>query len=165
MKTLYLVRHAKSSWKEADVPDMDRPLKGRGIRDAYNTSEWLYKQEVQPDYLISSPATRALHTALIFCKSLNYAYSDIKIVKSIYEASTQQMLKVVQGIDDKYSRVFLFGHNPTITDFVNLCIDHRIDNVPTTGVACLEFSSDSWSKIDNRAQLLFFDYPKRRKSR
>ncbi|HBF20268.1 MAG TPA: histidine phosphatase family protein, partial [Cryomorphaceae bacterium] len=70
MKKLYLVRHAKSSWKEEGVHDMDRPLKGRGVRDAYNTSQWLREQGDRPEFIISSPATRALHTALIFSRNL-----------------------------------------------------------------------------------------------
>lgn len=162
MKQLYLVRHAKSSWREEGLADMDRPLKGRGVRDAYNTSFWLESQGYLPDLILSSPATRALHTALIFSKSLHYSFSDIAITASIYEASTADLQNVVQEINDQYNNVFLFGHNPTITDFVNKCIDHRIDNVPTAGVACLKFNVSQWSEIDSKADLVFFDYPKRR---
>ncbi|MEQ9262795.1 MAG: histidine phosphatase family protein [Owenweeksia sp.] len=164
MKKLYLVRHAKSSWKEEGVHDMDRPLKGRGVRDAYNTSQWLQEQGDKPEFIISSPATRALHTALIFSKNLEYSFSDIQIEKKIYHASTKDLLRLVRGLKDDFNSIMLFGHNPTITDFVNRCIDHRIDNVPTTGVACLRFEEESWANIDKKAELVFFDYPKRRKS-
>lgn len=163
MKKLYLVRHAKSSWKEEGVHDMDRPLQGRGVRDAYNTSEWLHNQGDQPEFIISSPATRALHTALIFAKNLDYSFSDIKIETAIYHASTKELIHIVRELNDDLSSVMLFGHNPTITDFVNRCIDHRIDNVPTTGVACLKFDVTSWKDINKKAELVFFDYPKRRK--
>ncbi len=165
MKKLYLVRHAKSSWREEGVHDMDRPLKGRGIRDAHNTSQWLREQGDQPELVISSPATRALHTALIFSKNLDYAFSDITIEQRIYHASTRELLQLVRELSDDYSSVMLFGHNPTITDFVNRCIDHRIDNVPTTGVACLKFDVGEWQNIDKKAELVFFDYPKRRKTK
>lgn len=165
MKKLYLVRHAKSSWKLEGIQDMDRPLKGRGVTDAYSTSEWLRQQGEIPDYIISSPATRALHTGLIFAKNLDYPLSEIEIDKKIYHASTRDLLEVVYNFDDAYESVMLFGHNPTITDFVNKCIDHRIDNVPTTGVACLKFAQDSWKEIDKKAELVFFDYPKRRNKR
>ncbi len=163
MRKLYLVRHAKSSWKEEGVTDMDRPLKGSGIRDAYNTSEWLRNQKELPDVILASPATRAMHTALIFAKNLTYNFDKIWIKPEIYGASTQDIKKLVSQLDDKYESAMLFGHNPTITDFVNKCIDHRIDNVPTTGVACLKFDINSWQDIDNSAELLFFDYPKRRR--
>ncbi len=164
MKKLYLVRHAKSSWREETAHDMDRPLKGRGIRDAHNTSRWLLKEGDQPHLIISSPATRALHTALIFAKNLHHAYRNIRIEEKIYEASTKDILDLVRSLDNKYDSVMLFGHNPTITNFVNKRIDHRIDNVPTTGVACLKFDLEKWADVDNKAELLFFDYPKRRKS-
>ena len=162
-KKLYLIRHAKSSWKEAQIADIDRPLKGRGVRDAYNSSQWLAQQDAFPDLMLSSPATRALHTALIFAKNLDYAYRDIQIEEGIYEASTAQLGQIVKQLDDRYQRVFLFGHNPTITQFVNSCIDHRIDNVPTTGIACLKFELEKWASIGKEAELVFFDYPKRRK--
>lgn len=143
---------------------MDRPLKGRGIRDAYNTASWLVSQGYIPDLIVSSPATRALHTALIFAKELDYAYRDIAILGAIYEANSNTMYDVVQNINDKYSNVFLFGHNPTITNFVNECIDHKIDNVPTTGVACLKFDEEHWRDVATKAELMFFDFPKRRKA-
>lgn len=165
MKQLFVIRHAKSTWKEENLPDMDRPLKGRGIRDAYNSSQWLRQENYWPDYVISSPATRALHTALIFAKSLDYAYADIRIEGQLYLCSAQEMHEVVQALDDRYEKVFLFAHNPTITNYVNQRIDHRIDNVPTTGVACLQFKSKSWSQLEDSAELMFFDYPKRRKSK
>ena len=165
MKKLYLVRHAKSSWKHEGVADMDRPLKGSGIRDAYSTSEWLREEGEQPELIIASPATRAMHTALIFSKNLSYPFSEIRIEPEIYGASTKRLRELVQETDDRHSSVMLFGHNPTITDFVNKCIDHRIDNVPTTGVACLKFDVARWSEIDNSAELLFFDYPKRRRQK
>ena len=165
MKKLYLVRHAKSTWKYDGLQDMDRPLKGRGIRDAYSTSEWLRMQGENPDHLISSPATRALHTALIFSKNLDHPFSEIEIREEIYHASTKDLLNLVYNFDDTYSSVMIFGHNPTITDFVNKCIDHRIDNVPTTGVACLKFSADQWKSVDKKAELVFFDYPKRRRKK
>lgn len=163
MRKLYLVRHAKSSWKHEGVKDMDRPLKGSGIRDAYSTSEWLRGQKENPDLIIASPATRAMHTALIFARNLNYHFDKIQIQPGVYGASSQDLRELIRAVDDHYQSVMLFGHNPTITDFVNKCIDHRIDNVPTTGVACLKFDVESWKDIDNSAELLFFDYPKRRR--
>lgn len=163
MKTLYLVRHAKSSWKIEGVKDMDRPLKGRGVRDAYSTSEWLREQKCIPEHVVSSPATRALHTAIIFSNSLGLHANDIQIENAIYHANAKDLLQIIRNLSDAYSSVMLFGHNPTITDVVNKCIDHRIDNVPTTGVACLRFEVDEWKKLDKKAELVFFDYPKRRK--
>jgi phosphohistidine phosphatase len=144
---------------------MDRPLKGRGVRDAYTTSQWLQKQAYLPDLILSSPATRAIHTALIFAKNLNYSYRDIELDERIYHAGTPEMVDIVGGLKNDYQSVFLFGHNPTITEYLNHCIDHRIDRVPTTGVACLQFDITDWSQAGQEAELLFFDYPKLRKSK
>ena len=165
MKKLYLVRHAKSSWKHDGVLDMDRPLKGRGIRDAYNSAQWLTEEDDLPQLILSSPATRALHTALIFAKGIGYPITDIRLVEELYEADIDDLNEVVTNLDDQYQVVMLFGHNPTITTFVNMCIDHRIDNVPTTGIACLKFDCEQWKDISHEAELIFFDYPKRHRKR
>ena len=164
MKKLYLIRHAKSSWKEEGISDFDRPLKGRGIRDAHTTGQWLCKQEETPDLLISSPATRAMHTALIFAQELKYPFSDIAINPHLYLADEADIQHTISGLDDRLGAVYLFGHNPGLTNFVNHCIDHIIDNVPTTGVACLKFETDTWRDLGKEAELVFFDYPKRRRN-
>lgn len=165
MKKLFVVRHAKSSWKTEGLADMDRPLKGSGVRDAYNTAEWLRSEVEAPNLMISSPATRALHTALIFAKTLGIMYDEIVIKEEIYHAQTKTLFNLIRGLDDAHESVMLFGHNPTLTDFVNKCINHKIDNVPTTGVACLNFEEAHWADVDKKAELLFFDYPKRRRNK
>jgi phosphohistidine phosphatase len=163
MKKLYLARHAKSDWKNDLRSDMDRPLKGSGVRDAYSTAEYLRGQGDVPELIVSSAATRALHTALIFARSMGYPLAKVNINEDIYHANTKGLFEIVRSFSNKVSSAMLFGHNPTITDFVNKCINHRIDNVPTTGIACLSFQADAWTDIDKKAELVFFDYPKRRK--
>lgn len=163
MKKIYLVRHAKSSWEDAGVDDMDRPLKGRGIRDAYGTATWLKQNGDKPQLLVSSPATRALHTALIFAREMDIPFQQVQIDARIYEAGPGTLMEVIKGLSNEVDSVMLFGHNPGLTTLVNRCIDHVIDNVPTTGVACLKFNGTSWSTLDQQAELVFFDYPKRRK--
>lgn len=163
MKELYLVRHAKSSWDYESVDDYDRPLKGRGIRDAHVISQMLAQQVETPEALFSSPATRAVHTAMIFARNLRFPFSAIKLHESLYMCTEKQLLDFIKNIDDSYNRVMIFGHNPTITNFVNRCIDQRIDNVPTTGVACFHFNISSWKNATFSAQLSHFDYPKKYK--
>jgi phosphohistidine phosphatase len=161
MKELYLVRHAKSSWDYESVEDYDRPLKGRGIRDAYTVSASLTNTSDAPEALFSSPATRAVHTAMIFSRNLNFPFSAIQLREELYMCSEKDLLKFVQGLDDRFKRVMIFGHNPTMTNFVNRCIDQRIDNVPTTGVACFHFDIKSWADATFSAHLALFDYPKK----
>ncbi len=164
MKKLYLVRHAKSSWELPGIPDVDRPLNGRGVRDAYSSSEWLREMGYLPDLMVSSPATRALHTAMIFARTFDVKFSNILIKRKLYEADHKQLLSVIQTISDDYQSIMVFAHNPGITHFVNHAIDHHIDNVPTTGIACLNYEVSQWQQIGNKAELVFFDYPKKRRN-
>lgn len=163
MKKVYLVRHAKSSWKDQTLEDLDRPIKGRGIRDAHNSSIWLKDQGAIADLIVSSPATRALHTAMIFAKTLGINYSGIEISEDIYVGPESKILSYIQNLDNSIGSVMIFGHNPTLTNFVNKRVSRTITNVPTSGIACLSFEVDSWQDCGNTAELLFFDYPKMRK--
>ena len=164
MKELYLVRHAKSSWEYDGVDDYDRPLKGRGISDAHIISN-LLAQQTAPQALFSSPATRALHTAMIFARNLNFPFSAISISEDLYLCSEQQLLAFIKTIDDQYNSVLIFGHNPTLTNFVNRCAPQRIDNLPTTGVACFHFDINRWHEADFSAELALLDYPKRHRKK
>lgn len=161
MKSIYLVRHAKSSWEYEDVQDYDRPLKGRGIRDAHLVSQYLANQVDAPEALYSSPATRAVHTAMIFARNLQFPFSAIELNEDLYLCTDKFLLGFIQALDDKYSSVMIFGHNPTMTTFVNKCIEQRIDNVPTSGVACFQFDIARWADASYSGQLSFFDYPKK----
>ncbi len=163
MKTLFLVRHAKSSWEYDGVHDYDRPLKGSGIRDAHIVSQYLANRVDSPQKLISSAATRALHTAMIFARNLNYPFSKIEIHEELYLCSHKEMLSFVKTLDDSVDSAMVFCHNPTITNFVNKCIDQSIDNVPTTGVASFNFDISSWKDATFNARLALFEYPKKHK--
>lgn len=164
MKKVFLVRHAKSSWQYEDIEDYDRPLKGRGIRDAHLVSQWLSKEFVAPGLLVSSPATRALHTAMIFARTLGYPFKSIAVEDGLYLQSVDRVLNLLREMDDAHSEIMLFGHNPTFTDLVNLCVEQRINNVPTAGVICLSFNCNSWRDLQSIAELLYFDYPKNRRN-
>ncbi|MCT4623092.1 MAG: histidine phosphatase family protein [Schleiferiaceae bacterium] len=163
MKKVFLVRHAKSSWENPELKDYDRPLKGRGVKDAYLISHWLNQNHERPDALYSSPATRALHTSMIFARNLNFPFSSINIDEQLYFCSPESLLNFIEKTDDSKSSIMIFSHNPTITDFVNMCQDQVISNVPTSGVVCLHYAIESWKDITLDAELLFFDYPKRHK--
>lgn len=164
MKTLYLVRHAKSSWEHL-VDDFDRPLIERGILDAHNISMFLKNKEIQPQMLYSSPAARALQTAVIFARNLDVSYKNLSLEPVLYHIGAKDLLSWLRKRPENQDVIMVFGHNPGITDFVNKCIDHHIDNVPTTGVAHLEFDVDLWSQIDKKADLRAFDYPKNQKKK
>ena len=139
MKTLYLIRHAKSSWKLSNLSDFDRPLKKRGISDAPLMGSVLKQKGVKPDLMVSSPANRAISTAKLVAKELGYPQMEIEQNKGIYHAYITDLLKIVQSIDDKHNTVCLFGHNPGFTDLANFLTGTTIFNVPTSGVCGITF--------------------------
>ena len=164
MKTLYIVRHAKSSWKFNELPDRDRPLKGSGIRDALNVADYLAENSVRVDAIFSSPAVRALHTALMFSRRLGFPFSDIQIRDELYLEGWKSMREVARSINNDWDSVMLFGHNPDITHFINHATDTHIRHIPTTGMVSLEFPIHTWAEMDTGARLLFFEYPKKNNS-
>jgi phosphohistidine phosphatase len=164
MKTLYVIRHAKSSWEDEELSDFDRPLNDRGKRDAPRMGKRLKEKNVTPDLMITSPAKRALSTCKRIAEILNYPKDKIKTKNSLYHADEEKILKVVHDLSDKHNVVLLFGHNPGLTDFVNALSNdskHMIDNVPTCGIACFKAEIDRWADLEfGKADLTFFDYPK-----
>jgi len=163
-KTLFIVRHGKSSWDNEEISDSDRPLKERGIVDSYTMASRFKTKGVQPEIIFSSPAIRALHTAIIFCQVLNLPEKILQIDGRLLHPGNSDLLKLVSSFDDKYSRIMIFGHNPGFTDLVNSLSDIRLGNLPTTGVAVLEFETPRWSNAGKQTLLnTEIDYPKSEK--
>jgi len=160
MKTIYLVRHAKSSWKHPELSDIERPLNKRGKRDAPYIGNVLKDKGVKPDLLISSPAIRARKTAAVIAEIIEYPKSKIIIDDNIYESSSSELINIIQRFDDKYKSVMIFGHNPCFTILNNYLSDSYIDNIPTCGIVGIHFNS-SWKKINGKSgKTFFFIYPK-----
>lgn len=162
MKTLILIRHAKSSWNDPDVDDFDRPLNKRGKQNAPEMASRLVSRGVVPELLIASPAKRTRSTARIMAKEWHYAKEAILLEEELYLCYASTFLKVITKIDDDIDAVAIFAHNPGITDFANYLTEEiRIDNVPTTGIFAVKADTDSWKDFDRAPkQFLFFDYPK-----
>lgn len=148
MKTLILVRHGKSSW-EYDVSDKDRPLKERGINDAHMVSKMLKKENINISFAYSSPANRALHTAMIFLQKLEYEFQNFEIKDVLYDFSGERLKDFVHDIDNSLHTVLIFGHNYAFTNMVNIWGDTYIENVPTSGLVQIQFDENDWSRISN----------------
>ena len=161
MKKLILLRHAKSSWKDASLDDFDRPLNRRGKKDAPIMAHKLAMRKIKIDLIISSPANRTNETAKIFANILG-CESEIIFNDKLYEASYKEILNVINLIDDKYQNVLLVCHNPGITNLVNYISDYFIENISTSGIVGLSTNS-SWKNInENGCSFLFYDYPQRK---
>ena len=163
MKTLFIIRHAKSSWDASNVDDFDRPLNERGKTDAPRMGKRFKEKDIHPDLMLSSPAKRALSTAKKIAKVLKYPKDNIKADRRLYHADEETILTVVKELKDNRNVVMVFGHNPGLTEFVNSLMDgsQDIDNIPTCGVVAFQFSIEHWADVDwGKGKMLFFDYPK-----
>ncbi len=161
MKTLYLIRHAKSDWALITLADIDRPLNNRGYTDAHKMSALMQSKNILPDEIITSPAVRAISTALIFARSCNYYAERIKIHPTLYHSNTEQYLNTIALADNKANTLFLFAHNPVITDCANALLKNTIDEIPTCGIVGIRSNSDRWETFsENECELILFDFPK-----
>lgn len=162
MKKVYLIRHAKSSWKDLALEDFERPLNKRGKSDAPLMGDKLHDKKVLPDTILSSPAVRAKTTAEIIAKKIGFE-KKIVFKKDIYEANATTLHKILTTIADTESIVFLFGHNPSLNELAENYI-HFNENIPTCAVVEIEFDCNSWADISaENAKLASFDYPKKEK--
>ena len=162
MKTLSLLRHAKSSWSDASLGDRERPLNKRGKRDAPLMGQRLHASVVRPSLIVSSPAVRAWATAKIVAAEISYPREFLQREDRLYLAGVRQLLEVVSEQDAGFNSIMLVGHNPGLTDFANWLVPELTPNVPTCGLVAVEIDADDWDIRDNSGcELLFYDYPKR----
>ena len=162
MKTLYIIRHAKSSWGDFTLPDFDRPLNERGKTDAPVMAKRLLAKKIRIDAFVSSPAKRAKKTCKLFCNEYGVKEDKIIFIDRLYLAHAEMFFEVIKGLDEHYKHIAIFAHNPGITDFANrLCKDVHIDEMPTCGIFAVEAAITSWKDLtDAENNFLFFDYPK-----
>jgi len=160
-KFLFIVRHGKSTWDYGGVSDIDRPLKDRGIRDSYEMADLVLKKKVLPDTIISSPAVRALHTAIIFSRVLDFPADEIIINQDLYLAEYNEILSVIKATDDSRKSLMIFGHNPGFSDLANYLSNLGIDNIPTAGLVLLKFNTDNWNGVSRKSLASeFFETPR-----
>ncbi len=162
MKTLTLVRHAKSSWKDASLRDRDRPLNKRGHRDAPVMGKRLHEHGIRPSLIVSSPARRAWTTAKIFAKELSYPREFLQRDENLYLASVDRILDVIVAQDEGFNSLMIVGHNPGFTDFANFLSPGLTHNLPTAGVVSVSIDQDHWNLYEQpKTELLVHDWPKK----
>lgn len=160
-RTLYLVRHAKSSWDDPGLADIDRPLNGRGRRASPEMGRRMAAQGHHPELIISSPANRARTTARNIARELDIDEGSIRIDDELYFAGASGMLKALGRADDEAQSVMLVGHNPSMTDLMNQLSGAGVYNMPTCAIAIIGLNMDTWSDIrSTQGELLGYDYPK-----
>lgn len=160
-KRIVIIRHGKSDWADSGMTDFERPLNHRGHKNALEMAERLSRKELIPQLIVSSPAKRAITTAQHFSEVWNMPKGDIQQEPAIYEANTTALLQVLNGIDNKYDFIALFGHNPGLTDFSNFLADAHIYNISTAGTVIIDFPFEDWAMISyHTGSLVSFDFPK-----
>jgi phosphohistidine phosphatase len=161
MKTLTLLRHAKSSWKDTSLSDRDRPLNKRGERDAPEMGRRIAAAGIRPSLIVSSPAVRAWTTARIIAGEIGYPREFLQRDKRLYLASVNGILDVIVGQDTGFNSLMIVGHNPGFTDFANYLVPGLTNNIPTAGVVSVQLDTDDWSLYDKPGvELLLYDFPK-----
>jgi len=161
MKSILIIRHAKSSWDSIDVSDFDRPLNDRGKEDAPKMAKRLLERHVSIDAYISSSAKRARKTAALFIKEFDGDKDQIILVPELYLAGPEAFYDAIAKAPASAKTIAVFSHNPGITEFANDLTDVRIDDMPTCAIFAVKADIKNWSEFkDAEKQYWFFDYPK-----
>ncbi len=162
MKTLYLIRHAKSDWSDESLSDFDRPLNKRGMKDAPLMGSKLADKGIRPGLIIASPAVRAKTTAIAFAKALSYPLDSIRYDHALYASDIETILSIIRDVSDSVDTLFVFGHNPEFTECANYLSNGDIENIPTCGVVEMRLREDDWKSIGaNSTELSGFYFPKK----
>jgi len=162
-RRLYIIRHAKSSWDFDGLPDIHRPLSERGIRNASTMAKRLQDLGMIPELLFSSPASRALNTALIMKKVWGLPPDALQIHEALYEIFQSDMDSILSVASPEVKNLAIYGHNPTFTMYANWFLDKPLDNLPTAGVVVVTLDAEGWSGLEQSMVLeAYVDYPKRK---
>lgn len=162
-RKLFIIRHGKSSW-DSIVSDIDRPLTERGVKNSYEMAGMLVNRGLVPEVVISSPAIRALHTAVIMTRSWELNDRDLLVRKSLYLPEVEDIAETLSEVEDTVTSVAIFGHNPGFTQFANRFLEPQVDNVPTAGVVVVTMELDAWNDIFNAHVVdTLFESPKKYK--
>jgi phosphohistidine phosphatase len=163
MKTLLLLRHAKSSWKDSAVKDFDRPLNQRGLKAAPTIGRLMRKRKLQPDLVLSSPAERARQTSQLVLDAAGFK-TELHYDERIYEASAARLFEIVSQIEDDRNVAMLVGHNPGLEELLE-ALTGAARSLSTAALACIELDIERWSKLRAGAnQLAWLVKPKELKS-
>lgn len=161
MKTLFIVRHAKSSWDSPYLSDFERPLNKRGEKNLPDMAKRFEDTGYSVDLIVTSPAVRALTTAKGFASQLNFTADKLLEEESFYHASAQSIKQRLSRIENEHDSVMIFGHNPGLTSLINSLSNFNLYNLPTCAVCGIQFEFDFWESIlHTKGEKFYYDYPK-----
>jgi phosphohistidine phosphatase len=154
MKTLFILRHAKSSWDNANLSDFDRPLNERGLKAAPLMGETMLENQFEPELILSSPAKRAEQTAVLVKRSANIA-GEIRYDERIYEATSARLLEVISEQKENAESILLVGHNPGLEGLIR-ALTGEMQAMPTAALAVIDLEIDKWSEVKSASGKLKF---------
>jgi phosphohistidine phosphatase len=160
-KRVTLLRHAKARPGDASMPDRERPLSGRGRRDAPLMAHRLHASGVRPSLILTSPAVRALETARLVAQEIGYPLEFLQREADLYLASPDDILQILRRQDDTFKDIVVCGHNPGLTEFANDFAGGEIDNIPTCGIVVIDTRVRTWRQLRRGGSVVTFDYPKK----
>ena len=158
MKFLTIIRHAKSDWS-TDVDDIVRPLNERGKNAVVLVGNYLHQQKINPDLIISSPATRAFETTKAIAELVKYDLKKVKVEPVVYFGASSAIIDMLKELDNQFNDVFLFGHEPILSSLITHFTKTSLEKFPTCSVFRIAFKIDNWSAIKT-GNTEFFISPK-----
>ncbi|HEX9851762.1 MAG TPA: histidine phosphatase family protein [Woeseiaceae bacterium] len=162
MKTLTLLRHAKSSWDEPGLADLDRPLNERGERDVPRMASRLADAGIRPSLILSSPAVRAWTTARLVAREIGYPVEFLQREPRLYLAGVKTLIDVIGQQENRFNNIVIVGHNPGLTEMAQYMMPGVTDNIPTCGLVSVFIDADDWDiRSRDRLSLNVFDFPKK----
>lgn len=153
MKTLYMVRHAKSSW-EFDLTDHKRPLNKRGEEDGILVAQNIKDKLKPPQKIVTSDATRAFSTAIYFKEAFGVSEKNFTTNNRLYDFGGNEVMNIIKSLDNSLDIVMIVGHNHAFTSIANMLGSNYIDNLPTCGFVALQFDENKWNNITAGATIL-----------
>jgi len=147
MKQLLLIRHAKSSWEDTSLPDLDRPLNKRGKKEASSLGKLLKEKQIIPQLLVSSPAKRAKKTAIKIARELDYKKRNIQTSDYIYSERIPDIIHFIHSIPKTQNKVFIVGHSPCLLLLANHLVGSQCNHLKTCGFILIEFKIKSWTEV------------------
>ena len=159
MKKLVITRHSKSSWKDLSLTDFHRPLNNRGKSDGPIMSRYLSSKITKIDFLHSSSSVRTFETSKFFISKIEF--KNIKYDDNLYHCSAQSIIRLIKNYPEHHNTVMIIAHNPGLTNLINMITHVNLDNLPTSGIANIDFDCDSWNNISiENSNLVDLKFPK-----
>jgi len=159
MKTLYLIRHAKSDWSIPGESDMERGLRKKARKEINTMGDYLTSRDISPDLILSSCALRAQETSNILAEKINFL-GPKNYLEDLYSSSPELIKEIIMAQDDIHSNIFIVGHNQQLRELIFMLSAQHIKKIPSLGIVSIEFDIQSWEELEStKGKLDFFISP------